>query len=226
MNTNKKTTGSGTTARSRVGTATAEHVDRVERIPARDRLLAAAGELFYEEDFNTVGIDRVIERAGVAKASLYDCFGSKDELIRAYLMQRHESRVARIVKGFARYDTARDRLLGIFDILDEICGEPGFRGCAFVKAGANASSTSSAKAICDASRQWMFELMLKLAGEAGARDPNALALQLRMLYDGAAVAAQMDLDLAAPMAARAMAASLLDASIMPVEPASIHSAAH
>src|SRR6202161_2463559 len=52
-----------------------------DRRPARERLLTAAAELFYEEGFNLVGIDRVIERAGVAKGSLYDCFGSKEELI-------------------------------------------------------------------------------------------------------------------------------------------------
>ena len=52
---------------------------------ARERLLDAANELFYEEGVHTVGIDRVIERAGVAKATLYSTFGSKDELVRAYL---------------------------------------------------------------------------------------------------------------------------------------------
>ena len=51
------------------------------RTSARERLLAAADELFYENGINLVGIDRVIEHAGVAKASLYDCFGSKEELI-------------------------------------------------------------------------------------------------------------------------------------------------
>ncbi|MDB6107950.1 MAG: TetR family transcriptional regulator, partial [Gammaproteobacteria bacterium] len=66
------------------------------RVSARERLLAAADELFYENGINTVGIDRVIERAGVAKASLYDCFGSKDELVRSYLQARSEARQARI----------------------------------------------------------------------------------------------------------------------------------
>src|SRR4051812_8677137 len=80
---------------------------------ARERLLAAAEQLFYEEGINTVGIDRVIERAGVAKASLYDCFGSKEELIRSYLLARHEARQARIAKKLATYATARDRLLGV-----------------------------------------------------------------------------------------------------------------
>src|SRR3569833_2360310 len=62
---------------------------------ARDRLLAAADELFYAEGVHTVGIDRIIERAGVAKASLYSSFGSKDELVRAYLQGREERRPAR-----------------------------------------------------------------------------------------------------------------------------------
>jgi AcrR family transcriptional regulator len=61
---------------------------------ARERLLAAADELFYEEGIHTVGIDRIIEQAGVAKATLYSLFGSKDGLIRAYLQARLERRVA------------------------------------------------------------------------------------------------------------------------------------
>ena len=67
-----------------------------ERPSARERLLAAADELFYEEGVHTVGIDRVIERAGVAKASLYNTFGSKDELVRAYLTSRHDGTAAAV----------------------------------------------------------------------------------------------------------------------------------
>jgi len=65
------------------------------RLSARERLLAAANELFYENGINTVGIDRVIEHAGVAKASLYDCFGSKAELVRSYLQARSQARERR-----------------------------------------------------------------------------------------------------------------------------------
>ena len=77
------------------------------RASARERLLAAANELFYSEGVHTVGIDRVIEQAGVAKASLYNTFGSKDELIRAYLAARHESVTQRITQAVERYDTPR-----------------------------------------------------------------------------------------------------------------------
>src|SRR4051795_9653698 len=84
---------------------------------ARERLLAAANELFYAEGVHTVGIDRVIERAGVAKASLYSCFGSKDELVRAYLENRHQLRRERLRAGLERFDNPRDRLLGVFEVL-------------------------------------------------------------------------------------------------------------
>src|SRR5438552_7683912 len=89
------------------------------RRSARERLLAAADELFYEQGINTVGIDRVIERAGVAKASLYDCFGSKEALIVAYLRQRQEVRDARILERAARFAHPRDKILSVFDTLGE-----------------------------------------------------------------------------------------------------------
>src|SRR3569833_2504359 len=91
--------------------------------------LVAAEELFYGEGINTVGIDRIIERVGVAKASLYDCFGSKEELIRSYLSARHESRQRRITEGLARFNTPREKLLGVFDIQGEVFRAKSYRGC-------------------------------------------------------------------------------------------------
>ena len=81
-------------------------------LSARERLLDAANELFYAEGVHTVGIDRVIERAGVAKASLYNTFGSKDELVRAYLEGRHARMAGRITAYLERYADPRDKLLG------------------------------------------------------------------------------------------------------------------
>ena len=75
------------------------------RPSARERLLASANELFYNEGVHTVGIDRIIEQAGVAKASLYNTFGSKDELVRAYLETRQASVTQRITQAVERYDT-------------------------------------------------------------------------------------------------------------------------
>jgi len=179
---------------------------------ARDRLLAAADELFYAEGVHTVGIDRVIERAGVAKASLYSTFGSKDELVRAYLEGRHEIRRARLLAGLERFDDPRERLLGVFDVLAEVSAAPGFRGCAFYNASAESAPGSAAEQVSAANRAWTRGLFTDLARDAGAPDPPALADQLMILYDGATVGARMDHGPAAGNTARTIVAVLLDAA--------------
>lgn len=182
-----------------------------EKISARERLLAAAQELFYEEGINTVGIDRVIERAGVAKASLYNAFGSKDELIRAYLAARHEARKERVALRLAQHESPRGKILDLFDDMGETAAKAGFRGCAFLRASAELSGEHSMKSICDESRNWLSGLFTELARSAGAADPAALARQLVLIYDGASVGGQMDAAGSAAQAAREAAAHLLDA---------------
>ena len=179
---------------------------------ARERLLEAANELFYDEGVHTVGIDRVIERAGVAKASLYNTFGSKDELVRAYLEGRHARISARITRYLERYSDPRDRLLGVFEAQGELFAEPGFRGCAFVSASAESPGEAVSRA-ADDYRGWVRGLLTALAGEAGAPDPQKLGRQLHMIYDGASLSARMDHDPSASVAARAAAEALLDAAI-------------
>lgn len=183
---------------------------------ARDRLLAAATELFYEEGVHTVGIDRVIERAGVAKASLYSTFGSKEELVRAYLAGRAEARQRRVSERIARHTDPRDRILSIFDLLAEQVAAPTYRGCAFVNASAEGprGETKVTRA-CSDSRAWLRNLFVELARDAGAPDPAGLAGKLVVLYDGATVGASMDRDPGRAVEARAMAAALLDQQLAP-----------
>src|SRR5437773_826109 len=164
-----------------------------DRASARERLLAAASELFYEEGVHTVGIDRVIEQAGVAKATLYKAFGSKDQLIRAYLRARHAATRERMTRELAaRYQTPRERLIGVFEVQGLSFTEPGFRGCAFIAASAEAPEGSSVEEVAEDYRTWLRSLFLDLAKEAGARDPEQLAQQLVLLYDGAGISAWMD----------------------------------
>jgi AcrR family transcriptional regulator len=183
-----------------------------DRKSARERLLAAADELFYQEGVHSVGIDRVIERAGVAKASLYSVFGSKDELIRSYLEGRHEARKARIAAKLACYDTPRERLLGVFEAQSDVFADPTFRGCAFVNASAESREGSPVDEITREFRAWMRSLLLDLSRKVGARDPEHLSDRLVLLYDGAVVGAQMDHNLAAGGTAREIAALLVDAA--------------
>src|ERR1700694_3618540 len=105
---------------------------RTTELSARERLLAAADELFYAEGVHVVGIDRILERAGVAKASLYSIFGSKDELVRAYLERHFRGRQRRIASILAAYDTPRERLLGVFTEVEELLAGSQFRGCKFI----------------------------------------------------------------------------------------------
>ena len=184
-----------------------------ERLSARERLLAAADELFYEEGVHTVGIDRVIERAGVAKATLYSAFGSKDELIRAYLQRRHERRQERMTRGLERYEDPRDRLLGVFDVLGELAAENGFRGCAFYNATAESVAGSAAQEVTDATRAWTRALFVDLARDAGAPDPKGLAAQLVVLYDGATAGSRLDRNVDVPAVARAAAETIVDAAL-------------
>ena len=184
-----------------------------EKRSARERLLAAAEELFYGEGINTVGIDRIIERAGVAKASLYDCFGSKEELIRSYLHARHEARRQRITEGLKRFGTPREKLLGVFDIQGEAFRAQSYRGCPFVRASAEVKPESAGRVVCDESREWMRSLFADLAREARARDPALLADKFLLLYDGAAVAAQMDASKASIANAKAVARLLLEENL-------------
>jgi AcrR family transcriptional regulator len=183
------------------------------RLSARERLLAAADELFYENGINLVGIDRVIEHAGVAKASLYDSFGSKEELIRCYLQARSERRQGRVRERMAQFQAPQDKILSVFDLLAETVAEPNYNGCAFQRAGAEAGTGSTIKGTCDASRAWIRREFTELARAAGARDPESLGRQLVLLYDGAAATAHMDRDLEAPQAGRALAERLLSSQI-------------
>ena len=179
---------------------------------ARERLLAAANELFYDEGVHTVGIDRVIERAGVAKASLYNTFGSKDELVRVYLEGRHAVIAARITGYIERYGDPRERLLGVFEAQGELFAEPGYRGCAFVSASAESPGEGVSRA-ADEYRGWVRGLLTGLAADAGAPDAELLGRQLHMIYDGASLSTRMDRDPSAAVTARAAAAALLDAAL-------------
>jgi AcrR family transcriptional regulator len=182
------------------------------RASARERLLAAADQLFYENGINLVGIDRVIEHAGVAKASLYDCFGSKEELIRAYLKGRAEKRQARIVERMAAFETPQEKILCVFDLLAEIVNGTNYRGCVFQRASAEAGTSSVIKGTCDEPRAWLLSQFTELARQAKAADPELLGRQLVFLYDGAALAASVDGDRDAPQAAKALAAQMLGSS--------------
>lgn len=194
---------------------TAKPATAQPRRSARDRLLDAAGELFYNEGVQRVGIDRIIEHAGVAKASLYNTFGSKEELVHAYLAARHAGTLQRLAAEIDKHTRPTDRLLAVFDAQAALASQPDFRGCAFISASAEAPPGGLIEHAADDYRTDIRALFTRLAEQAGVPEPDALARQLHLIYDGAGISAHMDHDPTAPVGARAAAASLLDTALRP-----------
>ncbi len=177
---------------------------------ARARLLDAADQLFYDEGIRTVGVDRVLEKSGVARGSLYYNFGGKDDLVRTYLHNRHAKWAARIDEELATAATPRDKILAIFDALADLFAQPGFRGCAFINAAAEAQPGSAEELATKDFRTWLHELFGALVRTADFHAPDKLAAQLIMLYDGANISAQLDHNPSVAGSARDAAADLLD----------------
>jgi AcrR family transcriptional regulator len=189
---------------------------KTSRGSARDRLLAAADELFYAEGVHVVGVDRIVERAGVTKASLYNTFGSKDELVRAYLENHLRRRQAGVAQILAANKTPRERLLGVFGEVEDMLAGSAFRGCRFISAAAESQPGDAGAVVAEEYRAWLWSLFTDLAQQAGAADAKQVGRQLFLLYDGAAVAARMDQDRrAAAKAVKSAAIALLDAAVPP-----------
>jgi AcrR family transcriptional regulator len=185
-----------------------------QRASAKERLLAAADELFYAEGVQTVGIDRIIERAGVAKASLYNLFGSKEELVAAYLASRHEGTTSRLSQAIDSVDDPRQKILAVYDAQALQFEQPDFNGCAFMAASTEAPPGGLVEKAADEFRAWIRAMFTDLAEQAGASDPVSLGRQLHLLYDGAGLAARMDRrDPAVAPSARDAAQALLDVAL-------------
>jgi AcrR family transcriptional regulator len=157
----------------------------VKRPSARERLLAASDELFYRDGVHSTGIDSVIEKAGVAKGSLYYIFGGKDELVAAYLRGRHEKWRQRVEAAQAGIDDPDEKVLAIFDAIADYVSLPEFRGCPFDNASAEAPAGECQELATKEYHDWLRASFLQLAADTGAADSEALADALIVLYNGA-----------------------------------------
>ena len=162
-----------------------------KRPSPRERLLAACDELFYRDGVHSTGIDAVIEKAGVAKGSLYYNFGGKDELVAAYLRNRHDAWRQRVETAQARTDDPDEKILAIFDAIADYVSLPEFRGCPFTNAAAEAPAGESQQLVIKDYRDWLRQTFLELAADTGVADSQALADALTVLYDGALATAEM-----------------------------------
>lgn len=188
----------------------------------RERLLQTADELFYREGIHSVGIDRILAEAGVAKASLYTTFRSKDELVRAYLEERARWLRERIEQRVEAATTPHERILTVFaDDTDRAAGARFYNGCPFVRACAEGPTDAGpAREVASAYRSWQRALFARLAKEAGLPNPAEMSRQLSIIYDGAIVTASMNREPAALASARRLVERLLaEGAAPPSKPA-------
>ncbi len=160
----------------------------------RDHLVETALKLFYENGFHATGIDTILAESGVAKMTLYKYFKGKDDLILAALELRDRRWMLWFVEDLKRRaKTPQQRLLVVFDVLGEWFRQDEFRGCLFINAASEYCGLDPRIGDLTARHKRLVrEEIRRLALEAGARHPAALADQLALLVEGAIVMALME----------------------------------
>ena len=178
---------------------------------ARERILDTAYELFSRRAIRDVGIDEVIEQAGVAKATLYRHFPSKDELVIAFLERREERWTLAWVEVEARRrgSTPEEQLLAIFELFDEWFHRDDFEACSFVNVllemgPGHPVGQASARHLAN-----IRSIVSRLAEEAALRDPESFARSMHILMKGSIVSAAEG-DAEAAQRAQSMARLLIE----------------
>jgi AcrR family transcriptional regulator len=178
---------------------------------ARERLLDSAYELFSARGVRAVGIDEIIESAGVAKATMYRHFPAKDDLVVAFLARREERWTLDWVEAEARSRgaTPEEHLLAIFDVFGEWFARDDFEGCSFINVLLELGAAHPAGAASVRHLENIRGVVATLATEAGLQDPDGFARSWHILMKGSIVqAAEGDRDSA--KRAREMARSLIE----------------
>jgi AcrR family transcriptional regulator len=156
-------------------------------VPApAERLLETATTLFGLHGIRAVGIDRLLEEAKVARASMYQAFGSKDGLVVAYLARQHANDQAAYQSAVEHHEAPIDRVLAAFDLAESGARRLRYRGCLYLNAATEfPDHAHPVTAAALEHRQWLHDQWLACLRHAGAADPAALANQVQLLYDGA-----------------------------------------
>jgi AcrR family transcriptional regulator len=180
-----------------------------EASPARRRLLDTATRLFYAGGIHAVGIDRIIAEAGVAKATFYKHFPSKDELVVAYIEE--QDRLGRAATAALPKQPPREMIAAIMGRISEAVVAGGWRGCPFLNAAAEyPDPTSPVRQAIDARRSWYHDSLRDLLEADGDPAPSVTASLLVAVSDGLLESAYLDDPEIIPALVREAVARLLD----------------
>lgn len=182
----------------------------------REKLIDQATDLFYIYGIHAVGLDRILKDVGVTKTTFYNHFESKDELTCEVLRQRHDWEFGWFLKAVGELSEGDPRatLLAIFDVIHKWFTDPDFRGCQFINAAAEFPCDSD-PVHQEAARhkEATLELLRETAAAAGAEDPDQLARQILVLFEGAITVRQVTGDDQAAATARQVAELLVEAAV-------------
>ncbi|MFD1954228.1 TetR/AcrR family transcriptional regulator [Paenibacillus thailandensis] len=165
-----------------------------KRESAKERILRVADELFYREGVRAVGIDRIIMESGVAKASFYRNFPTKDDLVVAYLELHRQRSLGHIEHARQQHpESVPEQLRYLMEYVGERMKRPGYRGCALMNTAVEFPEPGH---LCHAkaleSRKDVWDRVAEMTKEAGFPDYRELTEQLRMLWSGAVMVAYIN----------------------------------
>ncbi|MFC9982290.1 TetR/AcrR family transcriptional regulator [Gordonia sp. NPDC127522] len=184
----------------------------VEWTPKARLILDAASALFYEHGIHAVGVDSIAAAAGVTKRTLYDRFGSKEQLVVEYLRARNAAWQEFLRSRLDAADASPSaQLAAIFDATRDWSADRGHKGCAMINAHAEISDPGHpAFSIIVGQKHELRDLFASIATKSGAPDPRTLAQRLFILHEGALVTAGMGVEPGALDAARDLALEIFD----------------
>jgi len=182
-----------------------------DKASTRDRLLGAAAELFYRDGVS-IGVETLCRTAGVSKRSMYQLFASKDEVLAASLECRLPHYEAQLAPGPRAAGTPRERILYVFEQLEKRSAEPDYRGCPYLAALVELKDPEHpASAVARQAKERLQSSFRAGAESGGARDPELLARQLMLVFDGASARAGAKIETLDGLATATVTA-LLDAA--------------
>lgn len=182
---------------------------------AKTRIVTTAEGLFYSEGIQAVGVDRIIAESGVAKATFYRHFPSKESLVLGCLRRRHVAWISWLDEAVARLSPdPAGRALAVFDALRERFAERGYRGCAFINTIVEvADPTHAAHQVAVEHKEVLRRRVASYLRAAGVEDRvEDVARDFVMLIDGAIVASVREGNPGAATRAKAIARLLIPGS--------------
>lgn len=181
----------------------------------RKKILDVATELFQTRGINSTGVDTIVAVAGTTKMTLYKHFSTKEGLILEVLTRRQQEFIDWLTQRLdAAHKAPEKKLQKLFDAVEEWMAEPGFRGSPSLSASAEFPNEENPVHRLSAEHAQQFRQYIgRLAREAGAAEPEALALQLSLLIEGAMLAEQMKRGSGAAKHAKKAAKILIESAL-------------